>query len=39
MPTATIMLYFNENDYMKYLKNKKELNKRARELIYKEVKK
>jgi hypothetical protein len=38
MPTANIILYFNDEDYPKYVKQKETLNKKARELIYREVK-
>jgi len=38
MPTRSVILYFNDEDDKKYVKRKRELNQKARDLIYKEVK-
>jgi len=33
MPNVNITLYLNDQDYVKYLENKEQYNKEARELI------
>lgn len=37
MPNVNMSLYLNDAEYVKYLKRKTELNKKARELIKKEI--
>ena len=38
MPNATISIYFNDEDYLKYIRRKEELNIKVREIIKKEIK-
>jgi hypothetical protein len=37
MPNANITIYFTDEEYIKYSKNKKQINSKARELVKKEV--
>ncbi len=37
MPNATITTYLNDEEFLKYLKNKETINQKARDLVKKEV--
>ncbi len=39
MPNATISVYLNDEDYVKYTKKKEDINKKVRELVKMEVSK
>ncbi len=38
MPNAIITVYFNDEDYLKYLKDKKNINTKAREFVKNAIK-
>jgi len=38
MPTANIIIYMNEKDYMKYLKQKRTLNDKTRKYFKEQLK-
>ena len=39
MPNTTISVYLNDDEYVKYVKNKERINEKVREVVKKEVEK
>ena len=37
MPNASITVYFNDKDYLKYLKKKEQINAKARKFVKQQI--